>query len=185
MPSSASPPPALFTLSLHDALPICIGYQVIGDGPPDVLYMYGTTDTIDIRWEWPPYAHFLRRLAAFSRVITFDRRGQGASDPVSHERSEEHTSELQSHVNLVCRLLLRPPPRSSLFPYTTLFRSASVTRSSATGRPTFSTCTAQPTRSTFAGNGRRTHTSFAGWRHSVGSSRSTAGARVRPIPFLT
>ena len=46
-------------------------------------------------------------------------------------RSEEHTSELQSHLNLVCRLLLeknfflmiRRPPRSTLFPYTTLFRS--------------------------------------------------------------
>src|SRR5690242_5459904 len=60
-------------------------------------------------------------------------------------RSEEHTSELQSHVNLVCRLLLekknaavlafpvahRRPPRSTLFPYTTLFRSSSATRSSA------------------------------------------------------
>src|SRR3989344_4486201 len=41
-------------------------------------------------------------------------------------RSEEHTSELQSHVNLVCRLfflMIRRPPRSTLFPYTTLFRS--------------------------------------------------------------
>src|SRR5947208_1486857 len=38
-------------------------------------------------------------------------------------RSEEHTSELQSPDHLVCRLLLRPPPTSTLFPYTTLFRS--------------------------------------------------------------
>src|SRR5690554_1748266 len=38
-------------------------------------------------------------------------------------RSEEHTSELQSRPHLVCRLLLQPPPRSTLFPYTTLFRS--------------------------------------------------------------
>src|SRR5437868_1839223 len=38
-------------------------------------------------------------------------------------RSEEHTSELQSRFDLVCRLLLPPPPRSTLFPYTTLFRS--------------------------------------------------------------
>src|SRR5690242_10004347 len=41
------------------------------------------------------------------------------------DRSEEHTSELQSHVNLVCRLLLvHRPPSPTLFPYTTLFRSA-------------------------------------------------------------
>src|SRR3990167_8350809 len=46
-------------------------------------------------------------------------------------RSEEHTSELQSQSNLVCRLLflmIRRPPRSTLFPYTTLFRSRSEGR---------------------------------------------------------
>jgi pimeloyl-ACP methyl ester carboxylesterase len=62
-----------------------VAYQVFGEGPPDLAYMAGTTDTIDLRWEWPPYAHFLRRLAAFSRVVMFDRRGQGASDSVSQE----------------------------------------------------------------------------------------------------
>src|SRR5262245_32227115 len=45
--------------------------------------MQGIGDTIDMRWDWPPYAHFLRRLASFSRVVTFDQRGQGASDRVS------------------------------------------------------------------------------------------------------
>src|SRR5690625_476981 len=45
------------------------------------------------------------------------------SELVAEARSEEHTSELQSRGHLVCRLLLRPPPRSTLFPYTTLFRS--------------------------------------------------------------
>jgi class 3 adenylate cyclase/alpha-beta hydrolase superfamily lysophospholipase len=62
-----------------------IAYQVFGEGPPDLVYMAGTTDTIDLRWEWPPYAHFLRRLGSFSRVVMFDRRGQGGSDPVSTE----------------------------------------------------------------------------------------------------
>src|SRR5438309_685173 len=42
---------------------------------------------------------------------------------VALERSEEHTSELQSQFHLVCRLLLRTPPTFTLFPYTTLFRS--------------------------------------------------------------
>ena len=62
-----------------------VAYQVFGEGPPDVVYMTGTTETIDLRWEWPPYAHFLRRLASFSRVVMFDKRGQGGSDPVSRE----------------------------------------------------------------------------------------------------
>jgi class 3 adenylate cyclase len=60
-----------------------VAYQVFGEGPPDVVYMSGATETIDLRWEWPPYAHFLRRLASFSRVVMFDQRGQGASDRVS------------------------------------------------------------------------------------------------------
>jgi class 3 adenylate cyclase/alpha-beta hydrolase superfamily lysophospholipase len=61
-----------------------VAYQVFGKGPPDVVYMSGATEPIDLRWEWPPYAHFLRRLASFSRVVMFDQRGQGGSDRVSH-----------------------------------------------------------------------------------------------------
>jgi class 3 adenylate cyclase len=60
-----------------------VAYQVFGEGPPDVVYMSGATEPIDLRWDWPPYAHFLRRLASFSRVVMFDQRGQGASDRVS------------------------------------------------------------------------------------------------------
>jgi class 3 adenylate cyclase len=61
-----------------------IAYQIFGDGPPDLI-IAASTDALDARWEWPPYAHFLRRLASFSRVILFDRRGSGASDLVSRE----------------------------------------------------------------------------------------------------
>src|SRR5437868_1751351 len=52
-------------------------------------------------------------------------------------RSEEHTSELQSRFDLVCRLLLRRPPRSTPFPYTTLFRSqgSSAAAAAATSAP--------------------------------------------------
>jgi len=60
-----------------------VAYQVFGEGPPDVVYVSGTTETIDLRWEWPPYAHFLRRLASFCRVVTLDQRGQGGSDRVT------------------------------------------------------------------------------------------------------
>src|SRR5699024_376820 len=50
-------------------------------------------------------------------------------------RSEEHTSELQSRFDLVCRLLLLRPPPSPLFPYTTLFRSSSLTISRMRSMP--------------------------------------------------
>ena len=62
-----------------------IAYQVFGAGPPDLVYLSAMGEVGDARWEWPPYAGFLRRLGAFSRVIMFDRRGMGASDAVSQE----------------------------------------------------------------------------------------------------
>jgi class 3 adenylate cyclase len=59
-----------------------IAYQVLGTGPNDLVYMSSMGECIDLLWEWEPAARFLRRLASFSRVILFDRRGVGASDPV-------------------------------------------------------------------------------------------------------
>src|SRR5437016_4680181 len=62
--------------------------------------------------------------AAKATFLSFPQarsRPMACSANYSLNRSEEHTSELQSLTNLVCRLLL--PPRSTLFPYTTLFRS--------------------------------------------------------------
>ena len=57
-----------------------IAYQVLGAGPDLVLTM-GAFGHVDLLWEDPGVALFLRRLASFSRLITFDRRGTGASDP--------------------------------------------------------------------------------------------------------
>ena len=58
-----------------------IGYQVVGDGP-DLVYCTGLTSNLDLRWDFPPMARYLERLASFSRLISFDRRGFGISDPV-------------------------------------------------------------------------------------------------------
>jgi class 3 adenylate cyclase/pimeloyl-ACP methyl ester carboxylesterase len=62
-----------------------IAYQVLGEGPVDLVLVPGIGDALDIRWDYPPYASVLRRLASFSRLIMLDRRGMGASDPVSLE----------------------------------------------------------------------------------------------------
>ena len=59
-----------------------IAYQVLGDGPPDLVVSFGFFGQVDIAWEDPGLALFLRTLASFSRLILFDRRGSGASDPV-------------------------------------------------------------------------------------------------------
>ena len=59
-----------------------IAYQVIGDGPVDVIVTAGWWSPFDIEWEEPSIRSFYQQLARFSRVIRFDRRGMGASDPI-------------------------------------------------------------------------------------------------------
>ena len=57
-----------------------IAYQVVGDGPIDLLFAPGYMSHIEQNWWWPGYADFLERMASFSRLILFDRRGTGLSD---------------------------------------------------------------------------------------------------------
>jgi pimeloyl-ACP methyl ester carboxylesterase len=60
-----------------------IAYQVFGEGELDLLWVPSTGDCVDLSWDWPPYADFLDWLGTKARVIAFDRRGAGASDPAS------------------------------------------------------------------------------------------------------
>jgi class 3 adenylate cyclase len=60
-----------------------IAYQVVGEGPLDLVYLSGSTSHVDVRWELPIFARFHERLASFARLIVFDRRGTGASDPAA------------------------------------------------------------------------------------------------------
>jgi pimeloyl-ACP methyl ester carboxylesterase len=62
-----------------------IAYQVVGDGPVDLVFVMGWTSNIEAMWEEPDLARFLSRLASFSRLITFDKRGVGLSDRVSDQ----------------------------------------------------------------------------------------------------
>lgn len=59
---------------------INIAYQVIGNGPRDLILVPGWMSNIEVFWEEPAVARFLRRLASFSRLILFDKRGTGLSD---------------------------------------------------------------------------------------------------------
>jgi len=59
-----------------------IAYQVLGDGPIDLVFVMGWVSHLDCFWTEPTFARFLRRLSEFARVILFDKRGTGLSDRV-------------------------------------------------------------------------------------------------------
>jgi pimeloyl-ACP methyl ester carboxylesterase/class 3 adenylate cyclase len=59
-----------------------IAFQVAGQGPLDLVFIPGFVSHVEYVWEDPDYAHFLERLASFSRLILFDKRGTGLSDRV-------------------------------------------------------------------------------------------------------
>ncbi len=60
-----------------------IAFQVVGDGPFDLVFVPGFISHLDLQWADPRIARFLEKLASFSRLIMFDKRGTGLSDPVA------------------------------------------------------------------------------------------------------
>src|SRR5262249_58930328 len=76
MPAS---PPTRYTMVGRDY----IAYQVIGEGPPDLVFVPHWNTNVEALWDFPPLARFVRHLASVGRVILFDKRGTGLSDPLS------------------------------------------------------------------------------------------------------
>lgn len=66
-----------------------IAYQVTGDGPFDLVFVPGFVTHMELQWKLPGFGDFLDSLAAFARLIRFDKRGTGMSDPVSGAPSLE------------------------------------------------------------------------------------------------
>jgi pimeloyl-ACP methyl ester carboxylesterase len=62
---------------------LSIAYQVVGDGPADVVLVLGFTTHLELQWESPAFARFFDRIGSFARLILFDKRGSGLSDPVT------------------------------------------------------------------------------------------------------
>jgi pimeloyl-ACP methyl ester carboxylesterase/DNA-binding NarL/FixJ family response regulator len=61
-----------------------IAYQVIGNGPIDLVFVPGFLSNLEVHWEDPGYSHLLQRLGTFTRLIQFDKRGTGLSDRVDN-----------------------------------------------------------------------------------------------------
>ena len=78
-----------------------IAYQVVGTGSIDLVYVPSWVSHIEWAWEDPTYAHFLRRLGSFSRLIWFDKRGTGLSDrattlPILDQQMDDVTAVLDA-----------------------------------------------------------------------------------------
>lgn len=79
-----------------------VAYQVLGDGSVDLVCFTGIGSHLEFMWDWA--GPFLRQLASFSRLILFDRRGTGASDPVALNAIptwEEATEDVQAVLDAV------------------------------------------------------------------------------------
>jgi pimeloyl-ACP methyl ester carboxylesterase len=59
-----------------------VAYQVVGDGPVDLVIVPGWLSHVDLMWGDPGWAKFVGELASFARVVLYDKRGTGLSDPV-------------------------------------------------------------------------------------------------------
>jgi class 3 adenylate cyclase len=81
---------------------LSIAYQVVGDGDTDVILVPQWLSNIEQYWEHPAAAYFMRRIASFSRLILFDKRGTGLSDPVpSTQPLEERMDDVLAVMDAV------------------------------------------------------------------------------------
>ena len=121
-----------------------VAYQVVGEGPPDLVLVSTWFSHVEARWDFPGFAYYLRRLASFSRVISFDKRGIGLSDPVPVDRLpflEEWMSDVRAVMDAVGveRAVLLGANEGSmmaaLFAATYPDRVSSLVLANATARP--------------------------------------------------
>jgi len=75
---------------------IDIAYHVVGEGSPDLVFVMGAITHLSLLWEEPSYRRFCERLASFSRLIQFDKRGMGLSDRVRAATLEERMDDVRA-----------------------------------------------------------------------------------------
>jgi class 3 adenylate cyclase len=78
-----------------------LAYQVVGDGPTDILLIDTWSHHVEAVWDFPDFARFLRRLASFGRLIQFDRRGTGLSDPVPLDQLPDLQTQVDDTVAIL------------------------------------------------------------------------------------
>jgi pimeloyl-ACP methyl ester carboxylesterase len=78
-----------------------VAYQVVGDGPIDIVLVEGFVTNRHVLWEEPSYRRFNERLGSFARVILFDKRGMGLSDRVQAGTLEERMDDVRAVMDAV------------------------------------------------------------------------------------
>ena len=78
-----------------------IAYQVLGDGPIDLVHVPPFTSNLELQWQDPDLARYFRRLASFSRLIMFDKRGMGLSDRTGIASLEERMDDVRAVMDAV------------------------------------------------------------------------------------
>jgi pimeloyl-ACP methyl ester carboxylesterase len=73
-----------------------IAYQVVGDGPFDLVHVPMFVSNLELQWEEPAERRYFERLASFCRLIMFDKRGTGLSDRVAVATLEERMDDLRA-----------------------------------------------------------------------------------------
>jgi class 3 adenylate cyclase len=80
-----------------------LAYQVFGHGPLDLVVLPGGWN-LEVEWEWPSVARFFRRLSSFSRVVRFNMREEGLSDPVAPrdwQTLEQRAEDMQAVLDAI------------------------------------------------------------------------------------
>jgi len=75
---------------------IHLAYRTLGEGPPDLVVVQGAVTNLDALWDMPEYREHCEQLAAFSRLIIFDKRGMGLSDRVRIGTLEERMDDVRA-----------------------------------------------------------------------------------------
>ena len=80
---------------------VSIAYQVLGNGPVDIIYVPPFLSNLELQWQEPQQARYLQRLASFSRLVMFDKRGTGLSDRTGIATLEERMDDVRAVMDAV------------------------------------------------------------------------------------
>ena len=78
-----------------------IAYTSVGDGPVDLILVWGWLTNLEVYWDEPAFRRFVERLAAFARVIIFDKRGMGLSDRTTLGTLEERMDDVRAVMDAI------------------------------------------------------------------------------------